>query len=344
MKQFDFKKDVMLVTETNKQYLSSRKRSFVSIVLFSTTDARYDCPTCAELERQFIQIHDSLYSMKESEDMRVVFAIARFENAYSFFDESKVEWVPYAHINTPPLPGIKGKTVGYPQTQLLTSSDLLHWVNRMLKVEIKVPLPAEQTKDILIYCVIIVSVFSLLYLPGRGLVETLKMRTSYTRLCLAIVFLCLSCLPYILINKPSLYTTREGKRGGLIYSFFSQGENKLGLEGAIVSFWLLLIFVACMGFIYWLPACSNVFMSSLAMALCSSLFIVAILQVHSAVEYSLPFTKGILDYSKEAIFGKQRCIFCQQYWNYLQRTAIKKEAAYKDYFASLRALWKQCFQ
>lgn len=48
---------------------------------------RYDCPSCAELERQFIQIHDSLYSMKESEDMRVVFAIARFENAYSFFDE-----------------------------------------------------------------------------------------------------------------------------------------------------------------------------------------------------------------------------------------------------------------
>ena len=35
------------------------------------------------------------------------------------------------------MPGIKGKTVGYPQTQLLTSSDLLNWVNRMLKVEVR---------------------------------------------------------------------------------------------------------------------------------------------------------------------------------------------------------------
>ncbi len=58
-------------------------------------------------------------------------------------------------------------------------------------MQIKVPLPAEQTKDILIYCVIIVSVFSLLYLPGRGLVETLKMRTSYTRLCLVAVVFCI---------------------------------------------------------------------------------------------------------------------------------------------------------
>ena len=65
--------------------------------------------------------------------------------------------------------------------------------------QIKVPLPAEQTKDILIYCVIIVSVFSLLYLPGRGLVETLKMRTSYTRLCLVAVVFCMlhigDCVP-----------------------------------------------------------------------------------------------------------------------------------------------------
>lgn len=58
-------------------------------------------------------------------------------------------------------------------------------------MQIKVPLPAEQTKDISIYCVIIVSVFSLLYLPGRGLVETLKMRTSYTRLCLVAVVFCI---------------------------------------------------------------------------------------------------------------------------------------------------------
>lgn len=66
-------------------------------------------------------------------------------------------------------------------------------------MQIKVPLPAEQTKDILIYCVIIVSVFSLLYLPGRGLVETLKMRTSYTRLCLVAVIFRMShvgdCVP-----------------------------------------------------------------------------------------------------------------------------------------------------
>ena len=66
-------------------------------------------------------------------------------------------------------------------------------------MQIKVPLPAEQTKDILIYCVIIVSVFSLLYLPGRGLVETLKMRSSYTRLCLVAGVFCIlhigDCVP-----------------------------------------------------------------------------------------------------------------------------------------------------
>ena len=68
------------------------------------------------------------------------------------------------------------------------------------------------------------------------------------------------------------------------------------------------------------------------------------MQVLSAVEYSIPFTQEILGYSKEAIFGKQWCIFCKQYWNYLQRMVIKKETAYKDYFKSLHALWKQCFQ
>ena len=42
MKEFDFKTDVLLVSETNKKYLTSPKRSFVSIVLFSTTDAKLD--------------------------------------------------------------------------------------------------------------------------------------------------------------------------------------------------------------------------------------------------------------------------------------------------------------
>lgn len=48
---------------------------------------RYDCPTCADLEQQFILIHDSLYAMEESKDMKVVFAIARVENVYSYFYE-----------------------------------------------------------------------------------------------------------------------------------------------------------------------------------------------------------------------------------------------------------------
>lgn len=56
------------------------------------------------------------------------------------------------------------------------------------------------------------------------------------------------------------------------------------------------------------------------------------------------FTKTIVDYSKQALFGNQRCIFCKRYWNYLMSTSLKKRKALSGYLKSLRSLWKQCFQ
>ena len=77
--------------------------------------------------------------------MKVVFAIARVENVYSYFYEvcdvvsmllqNKVGWVPYAQINTPPMQK-KGKIVAFPQTRPLNPSELLNWVNKMLKTEV----------------------------------------------------------------------------------------------------------------------------------------------------------------------------------------------------------------
>ena len=78
--------------------------------------------------------------------MKVVFAIARVENVFSYFDEvcdvvsmilqNKVGWVPYAQINTPPMQKKKGKAVAFPQTRPLNPSELLNWVNKMLKMEV----------------------------------------------------------------------------------------------------------------------------------------------------------------------------------------------------------------
>ena len=57
-----------------------------SIILVEGVTLRYNCPPCESLEEEFSRLHTLFYELDESRDKEVVFAIARAEDAYSFFE------------------------------------------------------------------------------------------------------------------------------------------------------------------------------------------------------------------------------------------------------------------
>ena len=68
------------------------------------------------------------------------------------------------------------------------------------------PITEDSQKIILIGVSAVVILFSFLFIPGKGLVHLLQWRGSYLRICLIILFLCLACIPYVIIRKPVPYT------------------------------------------------------------------------------------------------------------------------------------------
>ena len=77
----------------------------------------------------------------------------------------------------------------------------------------------------------------------------LKWRGSYQRVSLTIVFLCLACIPYVIIRHPIPYTETRSRKGNLIYSFFGNHDDKYSFEGIIITFWVFLACVSVYGLI-----------------------------------------------------------------------------------------------
>ena len=75
----------------------------------------------------------------------------------------------------------------------------------IVQLQVRLPVSKEESTRVLLFVSAIVLLFSFLFVPGKGLSTLLVWRGSYLRVCLVVVFLCLSCLPYIIIRKPNPY-------------------------------------------------------------------------------------------------------------------------------------------
>ena len=82
---------------------------------------------------------------------------------------------------------------------------------RVVELQIRLPLSEEESTKVILFVSAIVLLFSFMFVPGKGLSTLLVWRGSFLRVCLVVVFLCLSCLPYIIIRKPNPYVYVEVK-------------------------------------------------------------------------------------------------------------------------------------
>lgn len=68
------------------------------------------------------------------------------------------------------------------------------------------PISEDAQKTVLVIVFLVLILFSFLFVPGKGLTKVLLWRGSYLRACLIVLFLCLACIPYVIIRKPIPYT------------------------------------------------------------------------------------------------------------------------------------------
>ena len=70
----------------------------------------------------------------------------------------------------------------------------------------------------------------------------------------------------------------------------------------------------------------------------------SLMEICRNFEFSMPFLKEEVAYTKDIFFGKQSCIFCKKYFNYLMGKRMRKQKEYSNYFKQLKTLFKNCFQ
>ena len=110
----------------------------------------------------------------------------------------KVMYVPHAAIiKLPSSKRTRKAVVLYSSDDYYTSPKrICDWMNKELSLQVCHLLGVSA----------VVILFSFLFIPGKGLVHLLQWRGSYLRVCLIILFLCLACIPYVIIRKPVPYT------------------------------------------------------------------------------------------------------------------------------------------
>ena len=69
-----------------------------------------------------------------------------------------------------------------------------------------------------------------------------------------------------------------------------------------------------------------------------------LLELRKNSESQLSFLKMEMDFTKDAVFGKQRCIFCKAYWRYLKRQSSLKRKEWENYFSQLQRWYAQSFK
>lgn len=165
-------------------------------------------------------MHRSYYSSPLSNDTKILFAIARIENARDYFIAVVVLWLSNAqndvnfvpHVRVMLLPTTKngqGAVIGPPKNADLTVGLFSKWLvkNFPIKVtssivdhqQIPVPIPSSQINSTLLIVAICVFVFSLMFLPGRGLFHYLNWKGSYLRICMVPLF------PHFYLRSSSFY-------------------------------------------------------------------------------------------------------------------------------------------
>ena len=194
----------------------------------------------------------------------------------------------------------------------------------------------------------------------------LQWRGSYQRLSLTVVFLCLACIPYVIIRNPTSYTETRSRKGNIIYSFFGNHDDKYSFEGIIITFWVFLACVSVYGLIkqdsldinmmYSWTQSQNVLTSGIITSICLAILIISyvflvfknlmdsLMEVKSDVESSMQFLSQIVEYSSEAIFGRHSCIFCTTYFNYLRNIRAKKSKEWMTYFSKLHKWFSMSFK
>ena len=87
--------NILMISESNDGLLKAKNKDYVILVLFSTTLSkldhrvvliiRYRCQNCESVEKYFAEVHKAYYSSPLSNNTKILFAIARIEDAQDYF-------------------------------------------------------------------------------------------------------------------------------------------------------------------------------------------------------------------------------------------------------------------
>ena len=89
------RKTVLMISESNDGLLFANNKDYVILTLFSAaskqyyclllTILRYNCEACELVEKYFVEVHKAYYSSPLSNNTKILFAIARIEDARDIF-------------------------------------------------------------------------------------------------------------------------------------------------------------------------------------------------------------------------------------------------------------------
>ena len=68
------------------------------------------------------------------------------------------------------------------------------------------------------------------------------------------------------------------------------------------------------------------------------------LELRKNSESQLSFLKMEMAFTKDAVFGKQKCILCKEYWSYLKKQSSLKRKEWEQYFSKLQRWYAQSFK
>lgn len=89
------RKNVLMISKSSNGLLFAKNKDYVILTLFSTALKQYycvlliiirhDCEACELAEKYFAEVHKAYYSSPLSNNTKILFAIARIEDARDFF-------------------------------------------------------------------------------------------------------------------------------------------------------------------------------------------------------------------------------------------------------------------
>ena len=151
------RKNVLMISESNDGLLFAKNKDYVILTLFSTAlkqyycilliPIRHDCEACELVEKYFAEVHKAYYSSPLSSNTKILFAIARIEDArdifvtvaFSYFSntQNKVNYVPQVRaVLLPTSENGRSKVIGTPQTKEITVGDLARWLVDKFPLEV----------------------------------------------------------------------------------------------------------------------------------------------------------------------------------------------------------------